>query len=95
MLLGVYRRYVSFLVLMFMAFMTPLTLYLALFDPVSDCGCFGDALVISNWETFFKNVVLSLAAIVTFIYNQRLFQCFTFRAITLARRKKPSGCNEK
>ena len=80
MLLGVYRRYVSFLILIFMAFMTPLTLYLALFDPVSDCGCFGDALVISNWETFFKNVVLSLAAIVTFIYNQRLFQCFTFRA---------------
>ena len=80
MLLGVYRRYVSFLILAFMAFMTPLTLYLALFDPVSDCGCFGDALVISNWETFFKNIVLSLAAIVTFIYNQRLFQCFTFRA---------------
>ena len=44
MLLGVYRRYVSFLILIFMAFMTPLTLYLALFDPVSDCGCFGDAL---------------------------------------------------
>ena len=79
MLLGVYRRYVSFLVLVFMVFMTPLTLYLALFDPVSDCGCFGDALVITNWETFFKNIVLSLAAIVTFIYNQRLFQCFTYR----------------
>ena len=56
MLLGVYRRYTSFWVLIFMAFMTPLTLYLALFDPVSDCGCFGDALVISNWETFLKNV---------------------------------------
>lgn len=80
MLLGVYRRYVSFLVLVFMAFMTPLTLYLALFDPVSDCGCFGDALVISNWETFFKNVVLSVAAVTVFIHNQRMFQCFTFRA---------------
>ena len=80
MLLGVYRRYVSFLILLFMAFMTPLTLYLALFDPVSDCGCFGDALVLSNWETFCKNIVLSLAAVVTFVYNQRLFQCFTFRA---------------
>ena len=50
-LLGVYRRYVSFLVLLFMAFMTPLTLYLALFNPVSDCGCFGDAIVLTNWET--------------------------------------------
>ncbi|WP_293672360.1 BT_3928 family protein [uncultured Parabacteroides sp.] len=79
MLLGVYRRYVSFLVLVFMAFMTPLTLYLALFDPVSDCGCFGDALVITNWETFYKNIVLSAAAVTVFIYNQRLFQCFTYR----------------
>lgn len=79
MLLGVYRRYTTFLVLLFMAFMTPLTLYLALFDPVSDCGCFGDALVISNWETFFKNLILSAAAITTFVCNQRMLQCYTFK----------------
>ena len=87
MLLGVYRRYVSFLILIFMAFMTPLTLYLALFDPVSDCGCFGDALVISNWETFFKNIVLSLAAIVTFYFitsacsSALLFRAYWFVAL--------------
>ena len=52
MLLGVYRRYTTFLTLLMMSFMTPLTLYLAIFNPVSDCGCFGDALVISNWQTF-------------------------------------------
>jgi uncharacterized membrane protein YphA (DoxX/SURF4 family) len=80
MFLGVYRRYTAFWVLLFMLFMTPLTLYLALFDPVSDCGCFGDALVISNWETFFKNVILSVAAIITFKYNQRLFPIYTYRA---------------
>lgn len=79
MLLGVYRRYTTFLVLLFMAFMTPLTLYLALFNPVSDCGCFGDAVVISNWETFYKNLVLSAAAVMTFVYNQRIFQCYTFK----------------
>lgn len=79
MLLGVYRRYVSFLSLLFMAFMTPLTLYLALFDPVSDCGCFGDAFVISNWETFYKNIILTAAAVFVFIYNQRLLQCYTYR----------------
>ncbi|WP_102407719.1 BT_3928 family protein [Parabacteroides bouchesdurhonensis] len=79
MLLGVYRRYASFLTLLFMAFMTPLTLYLALFNPVSDCGCFGDALVITNWETFYKNIVLLAAAIFVFIYNQKLLQCFTYK----------------
>ena len=55
-LLGVYRRYVSFLVLLFMAFMTPLTLYLALFNPVSDCGCFGDAVVLTNWKRSTKTL---------------------------------------
>lgn len=79
LLLGVYRRYTSLLTLIFMAFMTPLTLYLALFNPVSDCGCFGDALVISNWETFFKNVVLLAAAVVVFVYNQRLTAFYTYK----------------
>ncbi|MDL2208544.1 DoxX family protein [Parabacteroides sp. OttesenSCG-928-O15] len=79
MLLGVYRRYASLLTLLFMAFMTPLTFYLALFDPVSDCGCFGDALILTNWETFGKNVVLLAAAIFAFIYNQKIFQVYTFR----------------
>lgn len=80
MLFGVYRRYSSFLVLVFMLFMTPLTLYLALFNPVSDCGCFGDAVVLTNWETFFKNIVLLTAAVFTFKYNQRLVNIYTFKA---------------
>lgn len=79
-LFGVYRRYSSFLTLLFMVFMTPLTLYLALFDPVSDCGCFGDAVVITNWETFYKNIVLLAAAIFLFIYNQRIKPFYSFKS---------------
>ncbi len=55
--------------LYFMAFFTVLTLYSAIFSPVEDCGCFGEAIHLTNWQTFFKNVVLILCA--TFIFFQR------------------------
>lgn len=55
---GVLRRAVSFCVMLFMAFFTLLTLYIAIWNPVEDCGCFGDALKLTNWQTFFKNIVL-------------------------------------
>lgn len=77
-LVGVYRRYTSFFLLAMMVFMTPLTLYLALFNPVSDCGCFGDALVITNWQTFYKNVVLLVAAIFLFRNNQRIYPFYSY-----------------
>ena len=54
----------SILALLFMLIMTPLTLYIALEDPVKDCGCFGDAIVLSNWATFGKNIVLFVLVIV-------------------------------
>ena len=66
-----------------MLFMTPLTLYLALYNPVADCGCFGEALIITNWQTFYKNVVLLTAAVIAFIYNQRTMAGYTLKFIGL------------
>lgn len=64
--LGIRRKISSTLAFLLMLVMTPLTFYLALADPVSDCGCFGDALVLTNWQTFGKNVVLLVAAVTVF-----------------------------
>ena len=67
LLLGIKRRATARLALLIMLIMTPLTLYLALTNPISDCGCFGDALVLTNWQTFGKNVILLTCAIVVMI----------------------------
>ena len=58
MLLNVRSRWTSWITLLFYLVMTPLTLYIAINNPVSDCGCFGDAIVLTNWQTFWKNLVL-------------------------------------
>lgn len=78
MLLGVRQKLTAIGVLLFMLVMTPITFYLALYNPVTDCGCFGDALVISNWATFWKNVVLLIAVIIVLNWCQFCKRGFTW-----------------
>ncbi len=67
---NVRTKVTMWITLAFYCVMTPLTLYVALTNPVSDCGCFGDALVISNWQTFGKNIVL-LALVLVMIFSRK------------------------
>ena len=62
MLFAVRRHVVSRITLAFMAAMTMLTLWIFVADPVKDCGCFGDALKLTNGETLLKNIVLIACA---------------------------------
>jgi len=61
----------SWLGFLFMAFFLPLTFWIALKNPVTDCGCFGDALVISNWETFYKNILLFVFALILLLHSRK------------------------
>ncbi len=72
LLFNIFLELTSWLALLFMAFFSGLTLWIAIENPVTECGCFGDALIISNWATFYKNVILIILTIIIFIYRKNM-----------------------
>ena len=62
MLFAVRRHIITRLTLVFMTLMTLLTVWIFVADPVKDCGCFGDAVVLTNGETLLKNIALLACA---------------------------------
>ena len=79
LLLNVRTQWTSWLSLAFYLVMTPLTLWIALTNPVSDCGCFGDALVLTNWQTFWKNIVLLALVIVLLVCRKSIPETFSWK----------------
>ena len=65
MLFAIRRHLVSRLMTAMMVMMTLITVWIFIANPVKDCGCFGDAIKLTNGETLLKNIVLLAAAIVT------------------------------
>jgi len=66
LILGIRMKITAWATMLFMAFFTVLTFFLAIFNPVSDCGCFGDAIKLTNWQTFFKNLILLVPTLIVF-----------------------------
>lgn len=79
MLIGVkvllgHNRFFFYLGLIVIAVFTPFTFYLALTNLVDDCGCFGDAIKLSQWGTFYKNIVLLFCILGVLVYLQYIWK---------------------
>jgi len=71
LLFNIKIKLTSFLTLIMMAFFTVVTINDAINNPVPDCGCFGDALVITNWQTLYKNLVIDTFVLLVFFTRNR------------------------
>ena len=69
---GLRIKLFSKIALWFISFFTLLTLIILIFNPVSDCGCFGEALHLSNQATFIKNLILLGAAVLIYLQRQKI-----------------------
>ena len=62
-----YRRLSAWMLVLMMLFFTVTTLVDAITNKVTDCGCFGDAVKLTNWQTFWKNVALDVPTVFIFL----------------------------
>lgn len=72
LLLGIRRRLTAIVSTAFMVIMTLLTVYIYLYNPVSDCGCFGDAIPLTHGQTLAKNVILLAAALYLLTHHSNI-----------------------
>ncbi len=70
LLLGLVRKFTVYALTITIVFFTFLTFYSAYFNKVTDCGCFGDALKLEPWTSFYKDVVL-LILILVLVFGQK------------------------
>ena len=75
LIIGYYKKATMWLLLLMILFFTFLTFYSAYFNKVTDCGCFGDALPLTPWQSFSKDVVLLILILILF-FNLKYIQPF-------------------
>ncbi|MFN4234594.1 MAG: BT_3928 family protein [Bacteroidia bacterium] len=83
-LVGAQMVLVSWALLLMIVFFTFLTFYSAYFNKVTDCGCFGDAIKLTPWESFTKDVVLLIFILIIFFYRNKIKSVFNSKKIDWA-----------
>lgn len=74
LLFAIRRRLISRIALGLMIFMTGVSLWLAIGNPISDCGCFGDALKLTNGQTLIKNIILLVSSVIITAWPLRMMR---------------------
>lgn len=77
LLIGYMKKLTLWLLLLMIVFFTFLTFYSAYFNKVTDCGCFGDAIPLTPWQSFWKDVVLLIFILILFIGKRYIKPLFT------------------
>lgn len=77
LLLGLWGRSVAWGLLLLILFFTFLTFYSAFFEVVTSCGCFGDAIPLTPWQSFIKDLVLLVFIVIIFIFRKQIRPVFT------------------
>ncbi|MFW6044045.1 MAG: BT_3928 family protein, partial [Marinilabiliaceae bacterium] len=83
LVLNLFPKRTTVVAFVFMVFFTILTLGLAIFNPVSDCGCFGDAITLTNWQTFWKNIIILIFATTLFVLRREVTSPFSYTRQTV------------
>ncbi|QCK16470.1 BT_3928 family protein [Mangrovivirga cuniculi] len=86
LLINYKMQFTTKVLLAMILFFTFLTFYSAYFDKVTDCGCFGDAIPLTPWESFYKDIVLLIMSLWLFFNRKdfvKMFRSFTANAILI------------
>ncbi|PZD78039.1 BT_3928 family protein [Mesonia sp. K7] len=80
LLLGYAKKFTKWSLLLMILFFTFLTFYSAYFNKVTDCGCFGDAIPLTPWQSFYKDIILLVLILIIFFYDQHIKPFFSKKA---------------
>ncbi|MFI5171848.1 MAG: BT_3928 family protein [Chitinophagales bacterium] len=76
LILGIWKNLVSWLLLLMILFFTWLTGFSAVTGSVTDCGCFGDAIPLTPWQSFYKDLILVVLIIIIFFMRKSIKPVF-------------------